>query len=110
MDPLLGNQVQSMWGGEAPRGKKRQPCCARLHGLLGKSLARKQSGRASAMLRGPIWQSHGREASLPWSSLAGTRLAARFPAREGVRCTQMGDSLAPSRPQLRSCLAFAPRP
>ena len=60
--------------------------------LVGWSRVRLQDGRAPALLRGPMWQSCWREASLPWASLAQTCLAARLPAQEAAGCARLGDA------------------
>ena len=102
--------MQSQQGSEPPRGNRRQPSPFKLKALLARCQVRLQYGRALALLRGPIWQSSWLEVALSWERLAQTCLAARLPAQEGAGCARLGDALAPSWPQLRSCLAFAPRP
>ena len=60
--------------------------------LFGWSRVRLQDGRAPALLRGPIWQSSWREATLPWANLAQTCLAARLPTQEGAAFAKLGDA------------------
>ena len=97
-------------GKQASSGKGEAAQLRTAKALLGWSRVHLQYGRAPALLRGPIWQSSWLEVALSWERLAQTCLAARLPAQEGAGCARLGDALAPSWPQLRSCLAFAPRP
>jgi len=79
-------------GIELPRGKTKQPSRLRLQALLRWSRVRLQDGRAPALLRGPIWQSSWREATLPWANPAQTCLAARLPTQEGAAFAKLGDA------------------
>ena len=81
-----------MGGNEPPHGKMRQPNRVCLQALVGKAPVRLQNGRAPALLRSPIWQSPGREAALPWASIAETCLASGVTAQERAGCTRLGDA------------------
>ena len=114
-----GSRVHRTSGREPPPGKRRQPSRLLLQALLGWSRVRLQYRRAPAPLRALIWQSSLREAALPGARLAQTCLGRALPRlawlldflpRKEQSARGWETPLAPSWPQLCSCLAFAPRP
>ena len=88
-----GSRVHSTRGSKAPWGKKRQPTGVGLQAFLWKHRVGFHNRRAPALLRGPLLQSHGRDAALALASLAKTFFASIVTAQEGV-----SDSVTPWLP------------
>ena len=76
-----------------------------LQAFLWKDQVSYYNGRAPDLLRGPILQSHSRDAALHWASLAKTFLASSVTAQAGEGCGSVGDltgALLASAPLLPS--------
>ena len=78
--------------------------------LLGWNRVRFQDGRAPALLRGPICRVAGARLLCPGRALRRLASLQGFLPRKEPAARGWDSALAPSWPQLRSCLALAPRP